>query len=111
MTLRQARRLLAVLPVVIGWLGASTAWCFCAPGVPSASSAHACCEDGPGLVPAEGDCCRRTPPGQTVRDVVVPAGSPAPGIAAPVAPALAVSLAPPPMSRRAVSPPAVILRV
>jgi len=110
MTLRQARRLLAVLPVVIGWLGASTAWCFCARAVPSASSAHACCEDGPGLVPAEGDCCRRAPSGQTVRDVVVPAGSPAPGIA-PVAPAFAVSLAPPSMSPRAVSPPAVILRV
>jgi len=62
-------------------------------------------------VPVEGDCCRRAPSGQTVRDVVVPAGSPAPGIAVPVAPAFAVSLAPPSMTPRAVTPPAVILRV
>lgn len=29
MTLRRAGRLLTVLPVVVAWLDASTAWCFC----------------------------------------------------------------------------------
>jgi hypothetical protein len=110
MTLRQARRLLTVLPVAIAWLGASTAWCFCAPPAFSASPAHGCCEDGVGLVPG-GDCCHGAASGQA-RDVVVPGGgSPAPAIAASVAPALAVGLAPPPSYPRAVPPPAVVLRV
>jgi hypothetical protein len=100
-----------VLPLAIAWLGAANAWCFCGPATPSVSAAHACCEDGPGLVPNDGDCCRNTGPGQTARSAVVPSGgSPVPGIAPALAP-LAPSLGPPPSCPRVVSSPAVVLRV
>lgn len=110
MTLRRIGRLLAVLPVVVAWLGASTAWCFCAPAAPSASSEHACCEDGPGLVPGYGDCCRNAAPGRAAREAALAGGvAPAPAVASSVAPAPVVSLAPPSLPR--VVPPAVVLRI
>lgn len=85
MTLRRAGRLLTVLPVVVAWLDASTAWCFCTRAASTPAPARA---------------------------VVVAGGASSPPVlAAVVAPELAVNPAPAPTSPRMVPPPAVVLRI
>ena len=106
------RPLPAVLLLTTAMLGSSAAWCFCAP--PAAlTSAHGCCEEGPGLVSGDGGCCRDGSAGQAARDVVVRGGGPL----APLAVAVLASrpigprAAPLPIRAHAVSAPAVVLRV
>ncbi len=110
--MRRVGPLPTVLLVTVAWLGSSTAWCFCAPAAPSNPSAHACCDDGPGLVSADAGCCRNSASGLIVRDAVMAGGGPPmPGAAASVAPVLGVSVVRPPRSPLLITLRPVVLRV
>jgi hypothetical protein len=110
--MRRHLRSFVVAALALAWVGSSASWCLCAVPEAAPASAHACCDEGAGLLPGEDHCCAAAPaPARLELGLRT-----APPVLATAAPGLVershAFVPPPPVRPGGRSPsPAVILRV